>query len=340
MNIDFLGLIKENKTALIGIIVVNIFISLLYALNATKTWTARAYLLPPEDRHVQALNIAAQEVVSSNYAFSVREVYPVFIRNIQSRKYQREFFFSNDISKYFPDTKPERAFEENFHHAIGLKLDAKISQRKTRAENFLTVSYVSTDPAVAAKILNQYIDMVMQRTSKELADTVNTIISNRKKSYEADLVSKTDLAEKITKDKIYRLQEALDIATKLGIRDRQVLSDNSTTINMNQNEITNQSKLYLYGTEALLAEINSLKERKIEAPFVLGLRDLEARIDALDKIRVNVSDIKPASIDQYAVEPSVRTSPKRKQIVFLGTVFGFFLAFIFLLAKSFIFRKV
>ena len=35
----------------------------------------------------------------------------------------------------------------------------------------------STDPNVAAKILNDYIDMVMIVTSKELADTVNTIIS-------------------------------------------------------------------------------------------------------------------------------------------------------------------
>jgi len=285
------------------------------------------------------LNIAAQEVVSSNYSFSVREVYPVFIRNIQSRKYQREYFFGNKIHKNFTSTDLEQSFEDNFHHSIGLKLEAKISQRKTREENFLTISYESTDPNVAAKILNDYIDMVMIVTSKELADTVNTIISNRKKSYQADLISKTALAKKITKDKIYRLEEALEIADRLGITERQVLSDNSTTINVNQNEIKNQSKLYLYGTKALSAEINSLKDRKIEAPFVIGLRDLEARIDALDKITVDENDIKPAAIDQYAVAPSVRTAPKRKQIVFLGTIFGFFLAFMYLIIKSIIFRK-
>ena len=77
----------------------------------------------------------------------------------------------------------------------------KISQRKTREENFLTISYESTDPNVAAKILNDYIDMVMIVTSKELADTVNTIISNRKKSYQADLISKTALAKKSLKIK-------------------------------------------------------------------------------------------------------------------------------------------
>ena len=82
--------------------------------------------------------------------------------------------------------------------------------------------------------------------------------------------------------------------------------------------------MYLYGTKALSAEINSLKDRKIEAPFVIGLRDLEARIDALDKITVDENDIKPAAIDQYAVAPSVRTAPKRKQIVF-GYYFWIFL---------------
>ena len=98
MNIDIWQLIKDNKNMLITIIIANIFVAIFYALNATKTWTAKAYLLPPEDRHVQALNIAAQEVVSSNYSFSVREVYPVFIRNIQSRKYQREYFFGKSAN--------------------------------------------------------------------------------------------------------------------------------------------------------------------------------------------------------------------------------------------------
>ena len=69
-----------------------------------------------------------------------------------------------------------------------------------------------------------------------------------------------------------------------------------------------------------------------------GLRQLQQKVKSLDSITVDVNNVRAAQIDQKALPPEVRHSPKRKLIVFVGTFFGFVLAFFYLLF-SFIFRK-
>ena len=100
------------------------------------------------------------------------------------------------------------------------------------------------------------------------------------------------------------------------------------------------NKLYLYGAKALKAEIISLESRLSEDPFTIGLRTLEQKIAALRNIKIDKNNIRPATIDQRAIPPSVRSEPKRKLIVMLGTALGILLAFLYLVIKLFIFRKI
>ena len=102
----------------------------------------------------------------------------------------------------------------------------------------------------------------------------------------------------------------------------------------------NPGTLYLYGTKALKAEIISLESRLSEDPFTIGLRTLEHKIEALRKIKIDENNIKPATIDQRAIPPSIRSEPKRKLIVLLGASLGILLAFLYLVIKLFIFRKL
>lgn len=342
MNIDNIYTsIKDNIKIISAIIIVNIIIAVSYALTAPEVYTARAYILPPENKYIQNLNLSASEVGNTKRDYTVREVYPLFINNLQSRKYQRKFFFENNVNDLFDNDNIEESFEKNFHDQIGLQLQSKVSQIRMRSQDFLTVSFSSDEPSKAARIINEYIAMVLKDTAGELTRAVNTTIIKRINSYEANIEAKKNLARKIRSDNIARLQEALAIAKQLNINEIRIVSDNTTIVNMDdENTIDNNNKLYLYGVDALEAEIESLISRSSQDPFTPGLRALEQKIETLKKIKINESDVKPATIDQSAIAPTVRSEPKRKLIVMLGTAFGILLSFLFLVIKLFIFRKI
>ena len=342
MNIDNIYTsIKDNIKIISAIIIANIIIAVSYALTAPEVYTARAYILPPENKYIQNLNLSASEVGNTKRDYTVREVYPLFINNLQSRKYQRKFFFENNVNDLFDNDNIEESFEKNFHDQIGLQLQSKVSQIRMRSQDFLTVSFSSDEPSKAARIINEYIAMVLKDTAGELTRAVNTTIIKRINSYEANIEAKKNLARKIRSDNIARLQEALAIAKQLNINEIRIVSDNTTIVNMDdENTIDNNNKLYLYGVDALEAEIESLISRSSQDPFTPGLRALEQKIETLKKIKINESDVKPATIDQSAIAPTVRSEPKRKLIVMLGTAFGILLSFLFLVIKLFIFRKI
>ncbi len=342
MNIDNIYIsIKDNIRVIVAIIIVNVIIAVSYALSAPEIYTAKAYILPPENKYIQNLNLSASEVGNTKRDYTVREVYPLFINNLQSRKYQRKYFFENNIHELFDNDNIEESFEKNFHDQIGLQLQSKVSQIRMRSQDFLTVSFRSDDPSKAAEIINQYIAMVLKDTAGELTRAVNTTIIKRINSYEANIEAKKNLARKIRTDTIARLKEALAIAKQLNITEIRIVNDNTTIVNMDdENTIDNNNKLYLYGVNALEAEIELLKSRSSQDPFTPGLRALEQKIETLKQIKINENDVKPATIDQSAIAPTIRSEPKRKLIVMLGTAFGILLSFLYLVIKLFIFRKI
>ena len=119
----------------------------------------------------------------------------------------------------------------------------------------------------------------------------------------------------------------------------EINSANHQSIIMNNDNVVNSSPLYLHGSKALNVEIQTLLDRKSEESFVPGLRQLQQRATALDGIKVKYDLVKSAQIDQKAIPTNKRFAPKRKLIVFLGAVFGVFLALLYLLSLSTVSRR-
>ena len=258
--------------------------------------------------------------------------------NAQSRKYQRDFFFNNNLSQKFTDEDPEKAFED-FHKNMSFSLQSKVLSRDVRDEKFLTVSFIHHDSIQAANILNSYIDTVIKKTSTELVNGANKLISNKRDSIQGEVDAKINLARRITQDKIVQLEEALKIAEKLNIVEMQINATNQQSVIMSDDNLLNNNPLYLYGSKALKVEIQTLSERRSEDSFVPGLRALQQRVDALDIIKVDLNAVKAAQVDQKALPTSDRHSPKRKLIVFLGTIFGVFLSLLYIFFITTFYRR-
>ena len=203
------------------------------------------------------------------------------------------------------------------------------------------MSFIHNDPNQAADWLNGYIKMVSDITTKDFVDGINILIRNTKKTFESEIISKKNLAIKITQDRIVQLEEALEIASSLGITEIQSNPTNQQSVILSEDEsIHSKNPIYFYGTKALSAEIAALKNRKNMNSFISGLRQLELKVQSLESISVNVADVRSAQVDQKALPPEMRHSPKRKLIVILGAILGGFIAFVYILFSFMITRDI
>ena len=101
--------------------------------------------------------------------------------NLQSRKYQRKYFFDNNLHEYFAEKDLDKSFTNNFYKNINFVIESKITSRDFREQQFLTVSFLHTNPEQSAKWLNDYIKMVSDITTKDFVDGINILIKNTKK---------------------------------------------------------------------------------------------------------------------------------------------------------------
>ena len=337
---NFLDVVVERKKIIIGIILAALLTSVLYAFSETKIYKTSIYIIPPQEKDVNALNIIDKDGKSLTAESRIRpsEVYNIFMVNAQSRKYQRDFFFSNKMFDKYIIENPEKYFED-FHKNLIFTLQSKILSREVRGEKFLTVSFLHHDSNEAANALNFYIDYVILQTSRELINGANKLLSNKRDSVQSQVDSKISLARRITQDRIVQLEEALIIAEKLNIVEMKINTTNQQSVIMSDDNVHNNSPLYLYGSKALKVEIETLSQRKSEESFVPGLRVLQQQVAALNIVKVDPTAVIAAQIDQKALPTSDRYSPKRKLIVFLGAIFGTFIALLYIFVITTFYRR-
>ena len=138
------------------------------------------------------------------------------------------------------------------------------------------------------------------------------------------LASKLELAEQRRRDEIMRLQEALYIADALGIESGSVTPVASgqqspgSIVSVN----TVDEPLYFRGSKALKLEISVLEARKLNEPFVGGVRDLQERLRFLEGVQITKDDITAVRVDADARTPYRAEKPRKALILGLAIVLG------------------
>ena len=135
-------------------------------------------------------------------------------------------------------------------------------------------------------------------------------------------------------DRIVQIQEAASTAFLLGIKDRV---DTTNVVQNNQlNITTSNTPLYYRGFRALNEEIEVLRKRVSDDPFISSLHDLQEKLALLGSIKVEEEGMHAVNIDQTAYPPENRIKPNRRLIVSIGTVIGLFLGIFLVFFVSFI----
>ena len=199
-------------------------------------------------------------------------------------------------------------------------------------------AYVSKGNNIKAKSMSfiENTKLFGEITSNDLVDAVNRTLINTNIMLKGKVAAKRELAKKLTLDRIEQLNEALAVAQRLGITEKEDNKSNLQSVIVGEESTAvTQAPLYFLGTKILHEEIQSLKNRKSEDPFIPGLRILEENIQTLELSKLSYGDVRAAAIDQPATVPTVRNAPKRKLIVFVITFLGLLISFFYILVWVF-----
>ena len=260
--------------------------------------------------------------------------FAAFKNNLSSRSLQKKFIDEQGLMDILaPDRTPEtRDIEilESFAKMI------KIEHVKRALENEkgMSVSMESDDPEFAANLVNDYISFFDTETILALSAAARNSLVVQIKDIEYTIGSKRQMAKQRREDQILRFEEATVIARKSAIKDRV---DTNTVVQNNQLNIsTSNTPLYYRGFKALDAEIEFLKNRKSDDPFISGLRDLQEKLALLTSIKIDAEGMHAVTVDQAAYPPKTRIKPNRRLIVLLCTVVGLFLGIFLVFFVSFV----
>jgi chain length determinant protein (polysaccharide antigen chain regulator) len=323
----------NKKWLVIAVTVIAALGSVVYALLAPHIYKAEAMLLPPSSKDVKS-NMQLVKLVQGEQGvggFTVDVAFDTFKKNLRSRSLQKEFIDEQGLMDILaPNRSPEtRDIEILESFSKMMKIEDTIGDRLG-----FSISMESEDPVFAAKLVNDYIIYFDAETIFAMSAAARNSIAGQIRDIEYTINSKRQMAKQRREDTILSFEEAAKIAAELGVRERV---DTTNVVQNNQLNISSSNtQLYYRGYKALNAEMDILKVRKSDDPFILGLRDLQEQLALLRSFKIEEEGQHSVTVDQAAYPPKFRIKPNRRLIVSLGTVVGLFLGIFLVFFVSFI----
>lgn len=346
---EILTILKRYRWVMLGVFFFVLFATVLIVLLLPKVYRAEIIINPPLTKDVEQLNIFDIETNNSkikgklpgNYFYEIleEEVYDKFIRFLNSKQLQYNFFKENNLLDHLKDAKSDdvdelKVFQEEFSDNI--KLDDLRFVNKNELETIF-ISLEGHREKLIVEWLNKYVIYVDEYTAKSIVNGINKKIQLQVEGLSKQIESLRDVEMSRRLDMIEQYKEAVVIADTLGLTEQVSISLASYDklaekmgLTVNPGEIP----LYLRGGDALRAELKMLKQRKNDDPFIPDLRDLQQRVSFLTHLNVMDSAIHSANVDQFAFVSNKSVKPKRLLIVAIGFFLGCLLAVFTALIKN------
>lgn len=281
-----------------------------YAFLAEPVYEAKVFVQPPSQNDIAQLNFG-RGGETGLAMMSVKEVYDVYLRNLQSESLRREFF----AKYYLPRlTKEERsgsqdALYNQFQDTLTLAMASKDSPTRYYVKVHLS------NPQVAAEWAARYVEMAGQRGVQEIIKDVKADATIKANNLEQQIHAARESTRKRREDQIVHLKEALRIAKSIGLEKPPIISA-EVSAGM-QGSLT-----YMRGSKAIEAEIENLRTRVSDDPFVSNLRQRQEALSFYRTLQVDGGFIQVYRQDGAIESPDKPIKPKKMIIVVLGAIAG------------------
>lgn len=332
--------LMQQKWLITLVVVVSLISTALYVFTVAPTYKSTIYFLPPSAEEIQEMN--ALNLLLGKGFYKEDEVYSSFFEKLNSRELKKSIFRKYEIVNTYSDNfdsltgKKKIAFFNKYFEVFSKSLKINYPKKNTTSIQVSLSLELKLPAETVAKILNEMVFFAKKEVIEQYVRDILAKNSIYQKHLNSEIVSLRNIYEFRRLDKIARLEEAIKIAKKLEIAKPMVMG-----AKINVQGLANQGlPLYYLGYSMLEAELNALKNRKNNDPFISGLRKLQQQFSELVNLRQNASEFGVVTIDQEAVAAAKPAKPKKALILAVAGIMGLMLAiFIALIRRSFENRK-
>jgi chain length determinant protein (polysaccharide antigen chain regulator) len=307
----------------ITLVVASVFA--LYAFLTTPTYEAKFYISPPTLDNVANLNYGRNGELKP---FTVDDVYKVFLRNLQSQtlrqSFYREVYLPNFKASNSGESAPE-SYDRFSNRVSAASLDKDPVGR-------WSLSIQDSSPEIAASWVSLYAAKAGQLAQREVISNATKEASVIARNLKLQINSLREAGKKLREDTIFRLSEALAVAKATGLEKSVVF------VGERSSELAGDmvgGSAYMRGTKVLEAELENLKARESNDPFIPGLRQLQTSYEFYKGIELDEYKVSVYRQDGDVQEPVSPIKPKKIMLIVLGIVLGGLLGVVVALARGF-----
>lgn len=243
------------------------------------------------------------------------DVYQAFLHQLRSVPVRREFFEKIYLPAH-ADAKTDSA-KALLWNQFNQELTIPAPGNSQDAISVEKVTLQGKAPDKIADWLNQYIEMVNQAGRQELANYLEQLRQTHIHNIDTQIEGLRTVAAVKRMNSLSQLNDALKLAEATHIV--TPLSAGNLVASYEG------STFFLRGSEALRAEIDLLKARTNDDPYIAELPNLLHTRSLLEKLDISPTHLTVATIDQAAIPPGSPISPRRKLIIILGIALGLIL---------------
>jgi len=315
---DVFRLLGRKRNLILGVVGISILASLVFAFLIPPVYQATIHFLPPLRQDIDALNVS---VLGTTY--TPVDVYGEFQSNFMARNNLWDFFMDKQLYRgYLDNDAPSneeisQAFEKKFLH--DLKLNRPRGSIADKA--FVSATLEWPISVEGAALLNGYSQMVIDRTTLQFVNELNSEIQLSVERLEKNIESLRSSSEVQNKRQLAILEENITIARSLDLKRAGLFEPENTSSGIIV-DTTNNQAVYNKGYEVLEAEKAALLNRKNNDPFIPELVELIKQQEYLGNLAVQGDEIEVVRITQPASASSIPVKPRKKLIVIFGGILG------------------
>ena len=309
--LEFLEGVWRQKLLIFLVTVAVTAVALAYALLAKPVYEAKIFLAAPATSDIADLNYGRTQQTGLE-PFTSRKVFDIFVEHLNGETLRRQFF----KEFYMPSVVAGQGAQGALYAAFNGSFDVvQLAGEPPRAY----VAFRGRDPAVVSRWAPAYVEKAGAAAKAEVLHDATREAQVRANALQLELDNLRESGLQQREDKIIRLQEALQIATAIGLQNPPLISGEVSRALSGKmdGELT-----YMRGSKALAAEIASLQQRKSEDAFIPELREVQTKQQFYQGMVGAQRHVSVYQLDGTIEQPDVPIKPKRNLIIALGVIAG------------------
>jgi len=301
---EFLRVIWQNKWLIALVACMVTLTGLAYAFLTTPLYLAQVTVIPPITNDLSVYNYERNSTTKLK-PLLIADVFSV-VRGVLLTPTTAQLFIA-------AENKPVSS-------AISLDSIKIVPESDIR----YTIKAFAKSPNLAIEIIKKYIELANKITVSKINQTVKNEVDAALDVYNNDITVARNIALKEKANQLTRLNEALLLAQTLELK--------TPTHNAPANSISNAA--YLRGSQALNAEINSLKNRSDNDAFSPQVVKLQNEYERLKGVQIPSTNVLLVHQEGEIVASPIPVSPDKKRIIIFSLILGLFLGLVLVIFQN------